>query len=62
MDDKLRAVVVASLGYQASATWFEIGNNCASPHMDAELEMKEGQLTDAIAAYVIDRNIDGQGS
>lgn len=53
MDQKLREVIHRALSFEASLTYFEIGNNAASPHMDAELELQENLLIAAIGEFVL---------
>ncbi len=52
-DEALPILTHAVLGYQQSKMWFDIGNNASSAHMDAELEMKQEQLDDAVINYMV---------
>jgi hypothetical protein len=51
--DATAILVHTVLGYQRSKMWFELGNNADNPHADAEMEMVEQQMDDAILNYIL---------
>ena len=51
--DALPILVSTVLGYQRSKMWFDMGHNGDSPHADAEMEMMEEQVNDAVLNYIL---------